>query len=98
MKKILDRSSKRQAEAQEATEKETASKWTTTGETSILKSPRKSSQICCKITDEEYSFLEELTVVATNKRGKGVNMAYVIRCLIRLGKENKDKLTFEEDV
>jgi hypothetical protein len=57
---------------------------------------RKNSQICCKITDEEYSVLEDLTVLATNKVGKGVNIASIIRCLIRFGKENKENLIFSD--
>jgi hypothetical protein len=55
---------------------------------------RKTSQICCKVTDEEYSVLEELTVIATNQVGKGINIASVIRSLIEFGKENKERLKF----
>ena len=57
---------------------------------------RKSPQICCKVTPEDAAFLNELTVLATNKLGKSVNTSTVIRSLIQLGRENKDKLDFNE--
>lgn len=55
---------------------------------------RKSPQISCKVTQENYDFLHAQIPIAAAKRLKGTNISHVIDALIRLGKENPDKLKY----
>jgi hypothetical protein len=57
---------------------------------------RISPQLSCTIGVEEKKMLDELTVFATNQSGKAVNTSIVLRALIRLGYENKNKLDFND--
>lgn len=89
--------------AQQETEKQTNDKFAATqslAQSNTIKKElaepagRISPQVSCTISLEDKEILNELTLFASNKKGKIVNTSIVIRALIRLGNEHRDKLEF----
>jgi hypothetical protein len=62
--------------------------------TNTSSTKRKNPQVCCKVTPEDYAFLNELTVSATVKLGKSANISLVLRSIIQLARDHKNELKF----
>lgn len=86
-------------QAQQQTEKATADKFSSTQDLAQPKQRdlkgRVNPQLSCTVTPEDKQLLDELTVFATIKHGKAVNVSCIIRSLIRSGWKNKEALKFE---
>lgn len=89
-------------QAQQQTEQTTANKFASTQELAQPKQVKQQAsagrinpQLSCTVTPEDKLLLDELTVFATVKHGKAVNVSSIIRALIRNGWKNKETLEFE---
>lgn len=100
--KRVKRSMTHVGNAQQQTEQTTADKFASTQDLAQPKQVKQPSsagrinpQLSCTVTPEDKQLLDELTVFATVKHGKAVNVSSIIRALIRNGWKNKDALEFE---
>lgn len=89
-------------QAQQQTEQTTADKFASTQDLAQKKQAkpptqagRINPQLSCTVTPEDKQLLDDLTVFATVKHGKAVNVSSIIRALIRNGWKNKEVLEFE---
>ena len=90
--------------AQQQTEQTTADKFASTqdlaqSQPKQVKQPSSAGRInprlSCTVTPEDKQLLDELTVFATVKHGKSINVSSIIRALIRNGWKNKEQLEIE---
>lgn len=88
--------------AQQKTEETTADKFASTQDLAQPKQAKQAPsagrinpQLSCTVTPEDKQLLDELTVFATVKQGKAINVSSIIRALIRNGWKNKEQLEIE---
>jgi len=100
--KRVQRSMTHVGQAQQQTEQTTANKFASTQELAQPKQAklqasagRINPQLSCTVTPEDKQLLDDLTVFATVKHGKAVNVSSIIRALIRNGWKNKEALEFQ---
>lgn len=100
--KRVQRSMTHVGQAQQQTEQTTADKFASTQDLAQPKQVKQQTsagrinpQLSCTVTPEDKQLLDELTVFATVKHGRAVNVSSIVRALIRNGWKNKDVLEFE---
>ena len=60
-----------------------------------LKEKRNFPQVSFTISQDDKKLVDEMTIFATNKKGKIVQPSAVIRALIRYGKKHIEEVEFE---